>query len=140
MSKYEKYRVRPLKDRRWKIHPIWRGIGCLMLVIIPVISYSAAYLVARANYQAGWVKIPAEMRGWVDLSPVVRLAPWLAEVIPPSMRFYYLDLALTAAFIVIAFGLLSLFYGILYSATGVTKTDPYYVPPVRKSPKRTSRY
>jgi hypothetical protein len=140
MSKYEKYRIKPMKDRRWRIHPIWRGIGCLLLVIIPVISYSAAFLVARANYQAGWVKIPAEMRGWVDLSPVYRLAPWLAEIIPPSMRFYYLDLALTAAFIVIAFGLLSLFYGILYSATGATKTDPYYVPPVRKSPKRTSRY
>jgi hypothetical protein len=60
-------------------------------------------------------------------------------VLPAGTRFYYLDLALTAAFVVIAFGLLTLIYGILYSATGVTKTDPYYVPPVRKSPKRSSR-
>jgi hypothetical protein len=139
MSKYEKYTIKPKKERRWRIHPIWRGIGCFMLVIIPVVSYAAAYIVARANYQIGWVKIPNELRGWVDLSPVFRFAPWLAEIISPSMRFYYLDLALTVTFIVVAFGLLTLFYGILYSATGVTKSDPYYVPPVRKSPKRSSR-
>ena len=139
MSKYEKYTIKPQKERRWRIHPIWRGIGCFMLVIIPVVSYAAAFLVARANYQAGWVKIPNELRGWVDLSPVLRLAPWLGEIIPASTRFYHLDLALTVAFIVIAFGLLTLFYGILYSATGVTNTDPYYVPPIRKSPKRSSR-
>lgn len=139
MSKYEKYTIKPKKERRWKIHPIWRGIGCFMLVIIPVVSYAAAYMVARANYQAGWVKIPAELRGWVDLSLVLRYIPRLGEIIPANLRFYYLDIALTLAFMVVAFGLLTLFYGILYSATGVTKTDPYYVPPVRKSPKRSSR-
>jgi hypothetical protein len=139
MSKYEQYRIRPQKERRWKIHPIWRGIGCLMLVLVPIISYAAAYIVARANYQNGWVQIPNELRGWVNLVPVMNAAPWLSQVLPASTRFYYLDLALTAAFVVIAFGLLTLIYGILYSATGVTKTDPYYVPPVRKSPKRSSR-
>lgn len=139
MSKYEKYSIKPKKERRWRIHPIWRGIGCFMIVLIPVISYAAAFIVARANYQNGWVHIPNELRGWVNLAPVMNLAPWLGQVISPSTRFYYLDLALTAGFIVIAFGLLTLFYGILYSATGITKTDPYYVPPVRKSPKRSSR-
>ena len=138
MSKYEKYTIKPKKERRWRIHPIWRGIGCFMMVLIPLISYAAAFTVARANYQNGWVRIPAELVGWVNLAPVLRVAPWLGQVIPASTRIYYLDIALTVLFMIIAFGLLTLFYGILYTSTGVTKTDPYYVPPLRKSPKKST--
>ncbi len=36
----------------WKIHPIWRGIGCLLAILIPALSLSlAAYLIA--NMQGG---------------------------------------------------------------------------------------
>lgn len=26
----------------WRVHPIWRGIGCLLLILIPIISYGLA--------------------------------------------------------------------------------------------------
>jgi hypothetical protein len=138
VSKYEKYTVKPKKERRWRIHPIWRGIGCIMAILIPLISYTAAYILARANYENGWVSIPAELTGWVNLAPVLRLAPWIGQLISASTRIYKLDLALTVVLTIIFFGLLTLLYSILYTSTGVTKTDPYYVPPVRKSPKKSS--
>lgn len=28
----------------WRVHPIWRGIGCLLLILIPIISYGLAEL------------------------------------------------------------------------------------------------
>ena len=138
MSKYEKYNIKPKKERRWRIHPIWRGIGCFMMVLIPLISYAAAVTLARANAENGWVRIPAELAGWLNLGPVLRTAPWVGQIIPAGTRIYYLDMALTVVFMFVAFGIMSLLYGVLYTSTGVTKTDPYYVPPVRKSPKKSS--
>jgi hypothetical protein len=32
----------------WKIHPVWRGIGCILAILIPALSfYLAAYLIAN---------------------------------------------------------------------------------------------
>lgn len=43
------------------IHPVWRGIGCALLIIIPVISYVAGdYLVSNASL-IKWVIIPQDM-------------------------------------------------------------------------------
>lgn len=109
-----------------------------MMVLIPLISYSAAYTLVRGNSENGWVDIPAELAGWLNLGPVIRIAPWVGQIIPAGTRIYYLDLALTVIFMFVAFGIMSLIYGVLYTSTGVTKTDPYYVPPVRKSPKKSN--
>lgn len=26
----------------WRVHPIWRGIGCMLLIVIPVIAFGLA--------------------------------------------------------------------------------------------------
>lgn len=39
----------------WRVHPIWRGIGCLMLIILPLIAYGLTDVVinfAQANSPA----------------------------------------------------------------------------------------
>jgi hypothetical protein len=53
-----KHKENPAKK---PIHPVWRGIGCLLMIIIPVISYVAAdfFITNRAQYS--WVAIPQEM-------------------------------------------------------------------------------
>lgn len=43
------------------IHPIWRGIGCALLIIIPVVSYVAAdYFVTNAD-KFKWMIMPGDM-------------------------------------------------------------------------------
>jgi hypothetical protein len=62
MAKYSMY-PEPQKEapKKKPIHPIWRGIGCILLVLIPMVSYVAAdYLITyRASYS--WIIIPQEM-------------------------------------------------------------------------------
>ncbi|MBX3004807.1 MAG: hypothetical protein KF821_03145 [Anaerolineales bacterium] len=29
----------------WRVHPIWRGIGCLLLIILPVLAYGFTDLI-----------------------------------------------------------------------------------------------
>jgi ABC-type branched-subunit amino acid transport system permease subunit len=62
MSRYSMYRsAEDEKKSKNNIHPIWRGIGCILLVVIPVISYfTADYLVNNAK-SISWMIIPQEL-------------------------------------------------------------------------------
>ncbi len=43
------------------MHPIWRGIGLIMLVVIPVFSYLIALALVNANNVSHWILYPAVM-------------------------------------------------------------------------------
>lgn len=62
MTDYRMYQ-KPVKDNPAKkpIHPIWRGIGCALLIIIPVISYFTADFFVNNRAQFSWVLIPDEL-------------------------------------------------------------------------------
>ena len=62
MTNYSMYK-RPQKENPAKkpIHPVWRGIGCILLVLIPAISYIAAEFIVINRSNVSWVIIPAEL-------------------------------------------------------------------------------
>ncbi len=37
-----------------RVHPIWRGVGFAMMVLIPVISYAAEQVLLQQNQLHGW--------------------------------------------------------------------------------------
>jgi hypothetical protein len=43
-----------------EIHPIWRGVGFILMIITPLMAYAAAMLLLDENKQRGWVQIPAQ--------------------------------------------------------------------------------
>jgi hypothetical protein len=52
-------------------HPVWRGIGCGLMIIIPAISYIAAnYFVTNANLYK-WMVLPGEMVVKVFSDPLI---------------------------------------------------------------------
>lgn len=62
MSRYSQYGSPESKKKtNNNVHPVWRGIGCILLVVIPVISYfTADYLVTNAE-NISWMIIPQEL-------------------------------------------------------------------------------
>lgn len=62
MSKYSMYPDSPKENPSKKpVHPVWRGIGCVLMIIIPALSYFAAdYFITNARLY-NWVIIPTEM-------------------------------------------------------------------------------
>ena len=38
----EKIREEAGKRRPWKVHPVWRGIGCFMAILIPIMAWAGA--------------------------------------------------------------------------------------------------
>ncbi len=139
-NKYAKYEYKQIKPRRWKVHPIWRGIGVVLIILVPILSYSGAYLLVRENFQSKWFAVPVDLMKSVNFAPVLTLMPQLSGVVASIGRVYYIDLALTVLFMVVGFGVLTILYGILYSTMGPSRYGPVDAPPIRKSPTSAARY
>jgi len=123
MTKYTQYSRRPeMEERPWKVHPIWRGIGCIMAIIIPIMSYAGAVLLVQLNQQQGWLPVPRELTSTIYL-------PFLGNV--PSL---YANLIVTLVLMLIGYGILTTLYAMLYRVIGPPSLGPLDAPPVRRTP------
>ena len=126
MGKYsvEYRRDIPEKKLPKKVHPIWQGIGCTLLVLIPILSYAGAVLLVQANRQQGWLYVPPELSQ--------------AVVVPMMGYVPYLYANLLAAFVLmlLGFGILTVFFSIVYSMIGPPRYGPLDAPPERRSYRR----
>ncbi len=121
MGKYSFYQSRREKPRQRGAHPVWRGIGFLLILIIPVLSYAAALVTLDENAKRGWIDIPLEL-----ISPVIE--PML-----------YAKILLTIIFMVIFYGIFTFISFALYSAFGPPRYGPLDAPPVEYRGKQYKR-
>jgi hypothetical protein len=96
MGRYEQYQ-RDVKDKPSSVHPIWRGIGFLLLAVIAAMSYAGANLLVDANKTKGWIAVPYGIRGGVSWAPDL-----------------YAELVVMFFLMMIGFGLLTIVYSIIY--------------------------
>lgn len=62
MSKHKIYRTEtPPKPSKLPLHPIWRGIGCVLLIFIPLLSYLASSSLINNRQQISWLVIPQDL-------------------------------------------------------------------------------
>jgi uncharacterized membrane protein YidH (DUF202 family) len=99
MGRYQQYE-RSMKKESERPHPIWRGLGFLLLAIIAIMSYAGANLLVEANKTKGWVKVPVEIQGGV---------PWAPDLFAELIVAFFLT--------IVGFGILTIVYSILYRMT-----------------------
>ncbi|KAA3647129.1 MAG: hypothetical protein DWQ07_06430 [Chloroflexi bacterium] len=102
------------EERPWRIHPVWRGIGFILILIIPVFSYAASDLTVEALVEREILTLPPELRGSFELPVVGEIDFLLAKV------------AMTIVVIFALFALLAIFYSIMYmpmSDLGYSRMD-----------------
>lgn len=119
-SRYERLNPRARMPKRpWTIHPIWRGIGCIMIILIPVMSYAGAVLLVQENWKQGWLPMPREFSQSI-------FVPFIGNV--PNLLAY-----LMIAFVlsVVGFGVMTALYSVMFSISGAPKHGPLDVPPIR---------
>lgn len=96
------------------IHPIWRGIGLIMMILVPILSYVAVLVILQENAKKNWFPIPTDLIvHWSDPFILVKLFATFVIVIV----FY-------ALFLLITFVLNSLF--------GSPRYSPVDEPPSRR--------
>ena len=125
MGKYDKYSAQSrMSDKPWEIHPIWRGIGCLMMVIIPIMAYAGAALLVRLNQDNNWVPMPPQLAQTITL-PMIGDIPNLIAI-----------LLVTVLLMLVGFGLLTILYSFVYNIVGPPRYGPLDAPPPRRRPRR----
>ncbi len=127
MGKYSYNRRAPIPPKPWTIHPIWRGIGCLMMILIPIMSYAGASLLVQANIARRWVPIPAELARSINV-------PFLGDV-----RYLLAILALAVFLSLVGFGVLTAVYSVVYKVLGPPQYGPLDAPPLRRTAARRRR-
>lgn len=120
-------------------HPVWRGIGCLIMIIVPVLSYAAASVTMPALREAGLV--PYDLMGtprvpdWMWISPVV--AGFFQRIIGRPM--FSAIMLLTVLYIIFLGGFFSFAYALLYRFVGPPRYGPTDAEPVRKKIRKYTR-
>jgi len=118
MGKYDKYSSQSRQAKKpWAIHPIWRGIGCLMMLLIPILSYAGAVLLVEANLDQDWFVMPGEMIREISV-----------PVIGPVDHLWG-NLLFTLALSLIGFALLTAIYALVYQLIGPPRYGPLDAPP-----------
>ena len=140
MGKYTSRKVEAPKAPRGQIHPLMRGIGCILFAIVPLLSYGAAVLLVNYGISQGW-PIPPAWLGRPTIHPLLLRLQGLL----PLYDFIYLQNNLMAniifaiAIAVVIFGVMSIIYGFLYKLLGPSQYGPTDEPPIRVKVKRYKR-
>lgn len=140
MGKYTSYTRTPPKPRNTGVHPLMRGIGCFMMVLVPILSWGLAILLVDYGYRSGW-PIPASWMGRIEIPALLlnieNLRPvWNFLMAQPSLIAH---LVFTVAIIVVIGGLMSVLYGYIYTIFGPPRYGPQDAPPIRVKVKRYKR-
>ena len=137
MSKYNKYeRKRP--ESPYKIHPVWTGIGCLMIIIVPIMSGAAAQLLVDLGHQQGW-GIMYSLGGNLALPAMLYTTPYIspvADYLSSIPDFSALVLFFLIVVLILS-GVLSFAYSLVYRVIG----PPRYTSEDEPAPRiKTKRY
>jgi hypothetical protein len=122
MGKFSQYEVTVRKPKApWRIHPIWRGIGCLMMIIISGISYAGSVILVDANLKNSWLPFPREFYG------------------PPGNPLLYAQIGVTVLLSILGYLIFVIFYTLIYRLIGPPPLGPTDAPPIKITGKRKPR-
>lgn len=139
MAKYRSYERKEIQPTRGT-HPVWRGIGCIILILVPILAYLGALLILERGQQDQWA-FPPELMGYPQLPAwafrFAVLGPAAGAV--AGANNLYITLLLTVTLTLIAFGVLALIYSWMYKVVGPSRYSPLDAPEVGRGTKRYRR-
>jgi hypothetical protein len=132
MGRHTSYQREKQKALRGQIHPVMRGIGCLLFVIVPIISYGSAVLLVNYGMRNGW-PIPPNWLGTPEIHPFLWRLGGLQVVLNyiQAQNNLIANLIFAIALTVLIFGILAIIYGFIFKLFGPPQYGPTDVPPIR---------
>lgn len=122
-NKFEQFHDSKPQVKKSAVHPVWRGIGCLMMLIIPVVAYAGAVMLVEANSRQGWVPVGRELSQTVAV-PGLGAVPYL-----------YANLIVAVILSLVGFALLTVFFAV-FTRMAAPPPPTFDVPPVRRQSRR----
>lgn len=123
-----------------EVHPVWRGIGFLLLIITPVISWASAMILLDLGRKQGWAFLaelgdPIRFPEWAYKIPVImNLANFITGF--PNLKalllFFFIVLILLS-------GVFAVLNAVLYRMFGPPRYTDLDAPASRVKVKRYTR-
>jgi hypothetical protein len=131
--KYEKGQA----QRPWKVHPVWRGIGCLLAILIPVMAWAGAALLIQDNTlftTPERLNQPVIIR-YTEYRFANQVIQWLNTNLG-GRGLTYAQVVYWVVLMLVGFLLLVILYGVFYRLIGPPKYGPTDSPPIGKGTRR----
>ena len=140
MSKYRSSATRRQKPRDTGPHFVWRGLGCLMMIIIPIISFASAYEIVKYGLVHKW-PIPYQLMGTPHLPDIIHKsnALWFVFGRLTGIQNFYAYLSIGILIMILLSGAISVIYAIIYRALGPSRWGPLDMPPPKFKTKKYTR-
>jgi hypothetical protein len=138
MGKYGSFKQEIYK-RPYDVHPIWRGIGCLMMILIPLMAIVGAIVMIDEGTKAGW-PIPQELLGYPKFPAMAYQLPVIDNIALAisSVNNLYGIIAISLVFMVLGFAIISMVYSFAFRVMGPSRYTPLDAPEVPRG-KRYKR-
>jgi hypothetical protein len=139
MGKYSPVNYVPPKPRNPLPNPLWRGIGCILMVVIPLISFTLAELTVQNDLASQY--IPYQFLGYPNLPPVLWVGGYANSILYflQNQNNLYAALIFTVIYIIALGGLISAVSAYFYQASRSSRYGPLDVPPPGGKVKRYKR-
>lgn len=124
-----------------KPHPIWNGLGCLIMVVVAVMSIALAIYLVQTGVKQRWPIPPVLLQPIILPGWLYRYAPGLANLLLKVVTVDYLiAYAVTSIILMVLLGgFVSMLYAFMYNITGPSRYGPLDVDPGRGRAKRYKR-
>jgi hypothetical protein len=137
MGKYSKYYRKSVEKA--EMHPIWRGIGCILIVIVPLMAFGMMVVFVPPIIATG--KVPNQLLGHVqfpDWAFKVRIVSDIAGYIG-SIDHLWLKIITFFVMLLILTGVTSLLYSAVYTMVGPARYSALDAPPSKHKAKKYTR-
>jgi hypothetical protein len=137
MSKYAKYRIRQVPKQG--MNPVWRGIGCILLVVVPLLAFGLMELLVPVLIKTG--KVPYQLVGYVhfpDWAYKVMIISSIARFIG-SLNNLWLNIITFFVIVLLLTTIASLLYTWIYSLVGPAQYTKLDAPPSKHKAKAYKR-
>ncbi len=138
MAKYAKYERKTNRTKK-AMNPIWRGIGCIMIFVVPLMAYGLAVLFVPAIEASGL--LPHELfrrvilPEWTYTTPVIGPAASFISSIDNlwgMIMFFFI-------FLLVLSGVFSMLYAGIYQIVGPQQYSPLDAEPTKYKAKHYKR-
>jgi len=140
MGKYTSHVKQAPKRERGVVHPLMRGIGCIMIMVVPILAYGASVLLVNYGVGHGW-PIPPTWLGAPTFPPLLWRLQGIAVVLAflQAQNNLIANIIFTIAVTVLIGGIMSMIYGYIYTLFGPPRYGPTDSPPDRVKVKKYTR-
>jgi len=140
MGKYKSSSRRELTPKSDAPHVIWRGIGCLMMIVIPAISIAAGIATVDYGLTHNW-PIPYQLLTAPVLPKFFYKSSGLLTIFYPLTQIpsFYAYVAVSVLYMMVIGGVISVIYATIYRFVGPSRYGPLDAPPPKIKTKRYTR-